>query len=184
MDTNIASELTKLAYSVNKSAWERPEFWISNILNLVGLALSGLAFWQASRARQAAVDAGRTVKGQSVAIELSEVAQSLDSVSPDITYREARDILSAISRRVRRVISPFDGDVKLGNTIAVLRDTLLSAQEALKSVRPSGPSAETKAPNAVYFAIENEFSTINNAIADFLGLLEKKTIERGADNGS
>lgn len=179
MDAEITAQLTKLANEINKSFWEKSEFWIGAFLNVAGLVFSGLAFWQASRAREAAVEAGRTVKAQTVAIELSEVAQWLDSIQPDITYREARDTLSEISRRVRRVISPFEDDQHLGGAVTLLRAALSSAQESLKAVRPANPLSETKAPDAVYFGVENEFSAINNAIADFLGLLEKKTIERG-----
>jgi hypothetical protein len=183
VDTEVTAQLVRLANDVNKAFWEKWEFWIGTLLNVGGLILSGLAFWQASKAREAAVEAGRTVKAQTVAIELSEVAQRLDLIQPEITYREARDILSEISRRVRRVISPFDDDQHLGGAVALLRGALSSAQDSLKTVRPADPLSETKAPDAVYFGVENEFSAINNAIADFLGLLEKKTIERGNVDG-
>lgn len=182
-NSDVAIELAKLAQSIDKGFWEDYGFWIGTAINVLGLYFSLLAFREAGKARQAAVDAGRTVKGQSVAIELSEVAQRLDSIQPEITYREARDVLSEISRRVRRVISPFADDVLLSPAVEALRVSLSGAQDSLKAVRPTDPSAENNAPDAVYFGVENEFSSINNAIADFLGLLEKKTIEKGGPDG-
>jgi hypothetical protein len=182
-EKEIAVELARLAAFLERGFWMDPGFWIGNVLNLIGLGLSGLAVWQATKARDAAVEAGRTVKGQSVAIELSEVAQRLDAIPPDISYRQARDILAEITRRVRRVISPYAEDEQMKVVVTELREVLSSARDSLGAVRPSSPAAEAMAPDAVYFGIEDEFAAINNAIADFLGLLETKTIEKGGANG-
>ncbi len=182
MTSQIDVNLTQIAEQLN-SFWLSPSFWIGTVLSAAGLLFSILAFFEARKARKAAVEAGRTVKGQTVAIELSEMAQRLDAIQPEISYREARDLLSEISRRVRRVISPFADDAQLASAVQTLRASLLSAQDSLKTVRPTDPGAENRAPDAVYFGVENDFSAINNAIADFLGVLEKRMIERGVSNG-
>lgn len=170
--SNISLQLERLS----RPFWESGEFWISCLFGAAGLIFSFLAYREARRAKRAAIDAGRNVKIQSIAIELSEVSQRLDSIEPTISYTEARNLLAEISRKLRRVTSPFADDVRLSSAISLLRDALEAAQESLKSVRPAFISGEEQPPEVVYYGIENDFSSINNLIADLIGLLEKGTI--------
>jgi len=55
-------------------------FWISNVVGVLGLLFSILAFIEARRAKLAASDAGRIVKIQTITIELTEIAQRLDKL--------------------------------------------------------------------------------------------------------
>jgi len=162
--------------------WKRAEFWIAMIVGLAGVSFSLLAFLEARRAKRAATEAGRTVKLQTITIELTEIAQKLDRIQPEIRFNEARDLLAEISRRLRRVISPFANDEELSASITAARDALLAAQNSLKSVRPADPAKEGDVPHAVYYAVEGDFATINNFVADLLGLFEKKTIDFGDDH--
>jgi hypothetical protein len=59
---------------------------------------------------------------------------------------------------------------------------LQTAQASLKAVRPTDPSKEAEAPSAVYNAVEENFATINNLVADLLGLLEKETLNLGEND--
>lgn len=174
-----ASQVAELTVAVNQKYWAKPDFWISVAFNVVGLGLTALTFWQAKKARDAAVDAGRTVKGQSVIIELSEIGQRIESIQSDISYREARDLFSGINRRVRRIISSYANDPFFSTSVAALRSALESAQVSLNAVKPTSPDSETRAPDAVFFGIEEEFATINNLIADLIGLMERQTVEGG-----
>ena len=162
----------------------KPDFWIGIIIGAVGIIFSGLAFIEARRAKVAATKAERTVKIQTIAIELTEVCQKLDKLRRDIHFDEARDLLTEISRKIRRFISPFQNEHGLENTITTLVEALDNAKKSLNAVRPDAAIEEAEATNAVYNAIEGDFATINNSVAALIGLLEKKTMDFGDADGT
>jgi hypothetical protein len=159
--------------------WTHFDFWIALSIGVGGLVFSILAFLEARSAKRAAILAGRTVKLQTIAIELSEIAQKLDRIEPEIRFNEARDLLAEISRRVHRATSPFMKDPKLSSAVTDAREALKTAQNSLKAVRPADPTKEDEAPLAVYNAVENNFAAINDCVADLLGLLEKEAYDSG-----
>jgi hypothetical protein len=162
-------------------AWTTWEYWLALAVGIAGTFLAWLAYQEAQEAKKAAREAGRSVKIQTITIELTEIAQKLDKLEPQLNFNEARDLLTEISRRLRRLISPFQDDTELGSTIKLLREALDAAKIALNTVRPIDPGKE-QAPQAVYYAIQGDFATINSIVADLLGLFEKKSINFGADN--
>lgn len=146
------------------------------------MAFSIAAFVEARNAKRAATEIGRVVKIQTTTIELTEISQKLDRIQPTIHFNEARDLLGEISRRLRRVVSPFSKDSELKESISSLRAALVEAQASLKAVRPADPAKELEAPYAIYYGIEDHFTIINNCVADLLGLFEKQTINFGDDD--
>jgi len=184
----MTNDLQQMLFdSVHKIAeehfWYRGDFWIGTILGIAGLIFSLLAFLEAGRAKHAATEAGKTVKIQTVTIELSEIQPKLDKLHPAIKFDEARDLLNEITRRLRRVISPFEKDQSFSDKISVLREILDKTKESLNKVRPTDPTKE-EVPRAVYFAIESDFAAISNCVADLSGLFEKKTINFGDDDAN
>jgi hypothetical protein len=157
-------------------------FWVSLAVALAGLTFSILAWVEAKKARKAATAAGRTVKLQTVTIELSEIGQKLDRVQPGIRFNEARDLLADTSRRVHRATAPFSKEPKLSEAIEAAKQAVQSAQTSLKSVRPAEPGKETEAPDAVYYGIEADCSVISSCVADLVGLLEKQAFDFGDNN--
>lgn len=155
--------------------WMHTTFWIETF----GLGFAAAAFWEARQAKVAATHAGKAVKIQTIALELTEASLKLDRIEPDIKFREARDLLSETSRRITRATSPFSEDAKLQQSINALSEIIENALAALNSVRPTIPNAEEQAPHAVYYAVESHFSKINNSVAHLVGLLEKQTSNFG-----
>jgi hypothetical protein len=178
----VEETLRSVELALSRPFWEAPDFWIGLAVGLIGTCLSALAFWEARQAKRAATEAGRTVKLQTITIELTEIGQRLDKIQPEIRFSEARDLLAEINRRLRRVTSPYATDGELASSIAGLREALQVAQSSLKAVRPTDPDSEADAPNAVYFGIESDFANINNSVADLLGLFEKRTLDFGDDD--
>lgn len=162
--------------------WHRVDFWIATVLGAAGLIFSILAFLEAAKAKRAAIAAGRTVKLQTIAIELTEVSLKLDRIETNIRFSEARDLLAEISRRLHRATSPFANDSKLSGSISATLAALSAAQTSLKAVRPTDPTKEDEAPFATYNAIEDNFATINNCVGDLVGLLEKETFNFGEED--
>ena len=163
--------------------WERWDFIIGTALGVVGVVLSGMAFWEAKKAKRAAIDAGRTVKLQTVTIDLTEISQKLDRVQPGIKYHDARDLLAELNRRIRRAAAQFSNDEMLRNAVTTLLAALTQAHESLQQVRPTAAASESEAPDAVYYGIESQFTAVNNGIADVLGQLERRVQRPGDDNG-
>jgi len=178
--TDFKSALDAVHQLLEVPFWKHPDFWISSIIGVAGVCVSFLAYRQAEKAtqeaekaKQAATEAGKTVKLQTMAVELSEVNQKLDRVQPGIKFNVAKDLYNETSRRLRRVIAPFAEHPDLHEAIEAVRTALQATQTSLKQVRPTDPAKESEAPDAVYYGIEDNFATINNCVADLLGLVEK-----------
>jgi hypothetical protein len=183
--TNDLQRMSALLDSIQKAVeipfWQHFDFWIALILGVAGLYFSILAFIEARKAKHAATEAGKTVKIQTITIELSDILPKLDKLQPEINFNEARDLLNEITRRLRRVVSPFEKDAALCDKISALREALDKTKESLNKVRPTDPTKD-EIPRTVYYAVESDFATINNAVADLLGLFEKKTINFGDED--
>jgi len=170
------AELLRRVYQVaSQPFWARGDFLASFVIGLLGLLFSILAFVEAKGAKKAATAAGHTVKLQTITIELAEVCQRLDQLRPDVSYSEARDLLTEVSRRVHRLTAPFVKQSGLGDNIQNLRSALDIARDALASVRPTTQGEEVA--GATYNAIEFPLGAIANLAADLAGLLENETIE-------
>lgn len=170
-------EIAKLATHLMEPFYKDLGFWISNIIGLAGLIFSIKAFKEAQKAKLAASEAGKTVKIQTITIELSEIAQRLDKLDFNLTFSEARDLLNEISRRLRRLIAPFQSSTDMTDACSNLKAALDNAKCALDEVRPQNESGVEAPANSVYFATQGHFSNINALVAEIMGLFEKRTIE-------
>jgi hypothetical protein len=164
--------------------WRDVAFWISTFLSGSGVIFSILAWREAKKAKRAATAAGRTVKLQTITIELSEINQKLDRVQPGIRFNDARDLIGDTAKRVHRATSPFAKEPKFAEAIATLMQAVQATQTSLKSVRPAEAENEAEAPNAVYYGIEGDCSTVSNYVADLIGLFEKQAFDFGDTNGA
>ena len=182
MQADILAALQIVATQLGRTPFYKdPAFWISAVIGIAGLVFSALAWFEAMEAKHAAFAAGRTVKLQTIAIELSEIGQKLDRVQPEIRFSEARDLLSDISRRLHRATSPFTKEPSFETTIIAVINALDIAQTSLKDVRPQ-PGREMEAPESVYYGIEGACSELNAAVADLIGLFERQTFDFGANH--
>lgn len=151
-------------------------FWISNLVGVLGLVFSILAFVEAKHAKLAAKDAGRIVKIQTITIELTEIAQRLDKLDFDLGFSTARDLLNEVNRRLRRLVAPFQSHPKYAESCLALKKSLDEAKFALDEVRPSGAESD-HAPNTIYYGMQGHFATISAGVAEIMGLFEAETIE-------
>lgn len=160
--------------------WKRFDFWMFTVLNILGLVFSGFAFKEAREAKNAAKEAGKVVKIQSVLIDLTELGQKVNNLDSNIRFAEARALLTEISTKINRLVSPFRNEVDLKSTIDKLLDALAEAHTALNSVRPISSESESTVPQSVFYGIQENFSNISNYVAELLGLFEGKNfrIER------
>lgn len=170
-------DLQQIADMVGSPFYSQPDFWINVLLGVVGVLFSVLAFVEARRAKVAAAEAGKTVKIQTITIELSEIAQRLDKLDAQLNFSEARDLLNEISRRLRRLIAPFQSLEDLKDLCVSLKASLDAAKQALEGLMPQEGGADQLPPNSVYFATQGHFANISSQVAEIMGLFEKRTIE-------
>ena len=169
-------ELATTLSSLQVPFWKDWGFWIGSIIGFAGLIFSALAFREAHLAKDAAVQAGRTVKIQTITIELTEIAQRLDKLDFDLEFATARDLLNEVNRRLRRLTAPFETVEKYSVACETLRAALDQAKLELEGARPK-PDSDFVAPNAVYYGMQGHFATISGCVATLMGLFEAETIE-------
>lgn len=175
MSEDQISQLAEQLESLNPFYYQS-EFWITTILGIASVVFSIKAFTEAKRAKSAAFEAGKTVKIQTITIELTEIAQRLDKLDFELSFSEARDLLNEVSRRLRRLIAPFQETDDLSEACMNLKTALDEAKESLEEVRPQDPEEEVP-PNTIYFATQGHLSNISSLVAEIMGLFEKRTIE-------
>lgn len=170
-------EIVKLASQYAEPFYYSASFWIGTVIGIASIYFSAKAFAEAREAKKAAFEAGKTVKIQTITIELTEIAQRLDKLDFNLSFSEARDLLNEISRRLRRLIAPFQSTEDLVEACSNLKIALDDAKEALEDVRPQTEEGNVAPSNSVYFATQGHFSNISSLVAEIMGLFEKRTIE-------
>ena len=171
------ADVIKLAEALNEPFYTLPEFWIGSVIGVISIIFSLMAFLEAREAKKAASEAGRTVKIQTITIELTEIAQRLDKLDFELNFSEARDLLNEVSRRLRRLIAPFQANEDMIDQCEGLKTALDEAKLALEEVRPQHEASQHIPANTIYFATQGHFSNISSLVAEIMGLFEKRTIE-------
>jgi hypothetical protein len=173
--------------------WKHVDFWISTVIGIVGAFIAYGAYTQAQKAekeaekakieaekaKQAATGAGKTVKLQTVCIELSEIAQALAGVRPGMKFKDAKELFNDTSGHLLRMITPFANQPDLRDAIAAVKTAIQDGHASLRQVAPSDPTKEDEAPNAVYNAVEDKFTTMKFAVSELTGLMEAQTYDFG-----
>ncbi|CAB5112151.1 hypothetical protein D3OALGA1CA_5708 [Olavius algarvensis associated proteobacterium Delta 3] len=170
-------DIAKVAESLQEPFYNDFGFWIGLVVGIASVIFSYLAFREARKAKQAASEAGRTVKIQTITIELTEIAQRLDKLDSNVSFSDVRDLLNEVSRRLMRLIAPFEHLDDLVDVCESLRTAFIEAKTALNEVRPKAEAEIDLPSNAVYFATQGHFSNISMLVAEITGLFEKRTIE-------
>src|SRR5690606_28741378 len=101
----------------------------------------------------------------------------LDKLDATLSFSEARDSLNEISRRLRRLIAPFQDVNDLKAPCQRLRESLDAARESLDRLLPQDGVIESLQPNSVYFATQSHLTVISSLVAEIMGLFEKRTIK-------
>lgn len=171
------SELKEILEFVSTPFYYDFSFWIGTIIGLVGLFFSFKAFIEARQAKKAAFEMGKIVKIQTITIELSEIVQGIDKLDSKMSFSDARNLLSEISRKIRRLIAPFQDSVKFSTVSCSLKKALDDAKSALDNLTPEYDVDNELPSNSVYFALQGHFSNIGNLVAEMMGLCEKTTLE-------
>jgi len=192
--TDLEPTLTRVLQVLDTPFWKHWDFWISTVIGAVGAFIAFGAYRQAQdatreaekakqeaeKAKLAATEAGKTVKLQTVCIELSEIAQKLAGIYPGIQFEEAKELFNDTSGHLLRVMAPFSAHPDLREPIAVVRNAIQAAQASLREVVPADPSKQNEAPYTVYNAVEDKFATIKFGVAELTGFMEAKTINLGS----
>lgn len=173
----ISTTVIKIQEKLNESFWSSPEFLISSVLGVAGLIFSFFAYVEAKKAKQAAIDAGEFIQIQSITIELNEMLHLLQSISLNIQYKEARDVLTTVKNKLRRYLASYKNDDVYRGACKNILDSLQYAQKALDDVKPSGAELENSGYGVVYYGIEGSFSIVCGNVSELMGLFERRAID-------
>ena len=134
MGDTDSSQLLRLLTELTRPFYHRPEFWISFILGLVGIGFSFLAFLEARRAKAAANAAAYNLKIQNITLELAEIVSGMDALdSKNVTYPSARDSINELTRKLTRLLSPFQNDEAFAGPVTEVRKALSEIKESFKN---------------------------------------------------
>ncbi len=157
--------------------WEQWDFWIFLFLSISSLAASIWASIEARKAKKAAREAGKTVRIQTITIELSEVISKLERLDMKIDFATARDLLSETNRRIRRFLGPFESEKEYSESISLIFNNLSEAKSSLLQVKPNDQESDV-VKNSVYYSIENFISGLLGQLAGLQGKFEQRTINK------
>ena len=169
------TEIIDLIQKAQIPFWKTGDFWIFLVLAALSLIASIMAWIQARKAKNAAEDAGKTVKIQTITIDLFEIIQNLDNLSMDINFKTARDLINGTNRKVIRLMTPFNKNCDYSDIIALIVKDLADAKNSLYEVKPLSET-EDVIKNSVYYAVEGIISALSGHLAELMGLFEKHTI--------
>jgi hypothetical protein len=191
--SDMQSALNRVLNVLSTPFWKHADFWISTLIGVAGAFIAFLAYRQAERAteeaekakdeaesaKRAATEAGKTVKLQTVCIELSGIAEALNGMRPGIKFKEAKELFNDASGHLLRMMAPFANQPDLRDAIAAVKSAIQEGHASLRQVVPTDPSKEDEAPNAVYNAAEDKFATLKFAVSELTGLMEAETYDFG-----
>ena len=170
----MEAELKTLLEIANVPFYVKLDFWIGIGVSIIGVIFSILAFIEAKEAKKAASEMVKTVKVQTITIELTEIIQGLDRLDYSLDFVTARDRLSEINRKLRRLLAPFQHSEDIKQNCVDLKQALDTARSVLDGLAPTDPSNDV--PNAIYFGLQSHFGNISSQVAEILGLLEKRNL--------
>ena len=162
--------------TTDSAFWQQGDFWIFLVLTFIGITLSGIGAWQAYSAKLEAMKAGQSVRIQTITIELSEMCQRLEKLDSQIDFPTARDVYSEVNRKILRLVAQVAPATISGEKRTALQKNLNDIKDALTSVRPVGEGAYV--PGAVYYAIENHYTSLIGTISGIIGELELSTVTK------
>ncbi|TRX70520.1 hypothetical protein [Carboxylicivirga sp. M1479] len=164
--------------TIDTPYWETGDFYIALVVGLVSIGFSIMAYLEAKKAKNAANEAGKTVKTQSITIELTELTQKLDNINSGYSYQSVRDIYNELNRRIRRVVSVYKSDQEYSDLIKSILAVLDNTRKSLNGVRPTKTSQDETPAFIIFNATEGHFSDLNGKLAELIGLLEQRAIDK------
>lgn len=153
------------------------DFWIGTALALLSIGLSIWAAIEARAAKKEAKRAGFTIKIQTVAIDLSEIIQNLETIQDNnkIVYVVASKLVKTNSRKIKRLTAPLKSDDAFVQIIYKIDEHIKSIETALSGVSPYD-NINSPVETSVYNAIASPTSNLCNTLSELMGLLEHRTI--------
>lgn len=182
MISNIETESLIMAIedifaNFNTPFYKLPEFYIGNLIGIIGIFFSVKSFIEARKAKIAASKAGQSVKRQSMVIEVLEISR-ICVLEPNMSYVEASNNFNQVTSRVKYVAGFYqdDSSVDLKNILIDIEASLEKIRTTLNDNNPVLMPQQTNIPNQIYYSIEPLFSTVVGNLGVLKGILEKKLI--------
>lgn len=182
MDNQLLKQIANNIVNLSQPFFKQPDFYIFLVLGLLSLFLSYKAFkeaeeakLEAGKAKEAAKEAGKSIKIQTITLELLEIAQKLEALNQNISYSDGRSLFQEVNRKTRRLLSPYQEETEFKTTITKILTILEDFQTSLLNVRPVGQDV-AEIPYQIFNAIENDISDLVSALSDLIGLFDNRNL--------
>ncbi len=168
---------------------------IGLITGPVGLFYSFKSFGQAKEAKDEASEAktaakeagqlaGKIIKRQSIALEISEIYHMCE-IKPGINFFEAHEKFADIYSKVRNIIGLFgrNSDPNLQDIFQRIENSLGEIKAVLLNINPTVSTNTDKSKNKktdkefIYFLLANPFASLMGDLTELKGILESQLIE-------
>jgi len=165
--------------------YKDPGFYIGIGIGVFGLFLSFASYWQAKKAKEAAINAegaalsaAQRVKTQEMIIDIQNIISSC-SIEIDINYYKASVTCNAITSRIKHLLGYYKNDLNID-----IQDILKSVEANLDTMRTTLnsnnpvliPNQQNNIQNQIYYSIEPLFTSILGNLGLLQGLLENKSL--------
>jgi len=133
--------------------------------------MSALAAWQARSAKIAAQNASVLAKARAIMLELGDVSQDIQHITPQSSYMEARDVVTKSSSKIRRYAAAVNavGSEKIKTDYMKLSDIFEQCHLVLEKARPDNNMDLNTPDPSVFTAIEVHTKEIIGVLADMVG---------------
>ncbi|MBK7854860.1 MAG: hypothetical protein IPJ79_08100 [Bacteroidetes bacterium] len=154
------------------------------VVSAFGLNYSIKAFREAEQAKDAANQAGLTVKTQEIIMELERISNSCQ-FEETINFPEANKSFNEISARVYGILGLYKTDNDIKDEIQQIQDNLANVKTSLDTANRSNPSSplndasigENILQNYVYNITAPHFTNLISSLNKLKGILNSRLIK-------
>lgn len=165
--------------SIIDGFWKHPDFWIELAVAVIGVIIGFLAyieahksFVEASKAKEAAIKAGKNVKKQSIMLSVSETIRLCQQIRSDINYEGTNSKLMDICGKVRNIIGLYRDDMSTAHH-TLFQQIEVSSTEALTQFNIIDPESDSK---AIYKILRPLINSLTGHLYELQGILENELI--------
>lgn len=178
-------EIIKEIFTNINHFYKDPGFYIGISIGIIGILISYASFWQAKKAKIAAISAeeaaksaAQRVKTQEMIIDIQNIISSC-SIEMEINYYQASQTCNAITSRIKHLLGYYKNDLNID-----IQDILKSVEINLDTMRATLNSnnpvlitnQQNNIQNQIYYSIEPLFTSILGNLGLLQGLLENKSL--------
>jgi hypothetical protein len=176
-----SSDSTKIVDFITERFWQHGDFWFNFLVGATGAVISFYAYREAHRAfgearlakveatkaKDAAIRAGKTVKTQSIISDIMEIIK-ICSIRKDTNYEDSNNKLNDINIKIRNIMGLYRDELAERHMPLLEQIQTYSSQ----TLGEFGLLNADVAPIDIYIKIRPQISILQGHLAELKGVLE------------